>query len=450
MTKTINTRLIVLSILDQILKEDAFSHKILQEVLKEHQDLSKQDRAFITRLVEGTLENLIYIDYVINQFSKTKTHKMKITILNILRMSVYQIKYMESVPDSAACNEAVKLAKKRSFNQLSGFVNGILRNIARNIESISLPDAKKEPIKYLSIAYSFPEWIIELWLKAYDFHTVTTLCEASNSVPQTSIRCNLLKTTPESLKQELEEQNIKVESGFYLPYAFRISNYDHLSAIQAFQEGKFQVQDESSMLIGELAQVHATDNVLDVCAAPGGKSTHLAEKLENKGRIISRDLTDTKTEIIKENMLRLDLKNIQVETFDALTLDKDLIEKMDVVIADLPCSGLGIIRKKPDIKYRIDAAQIQSLIALQRQILSVINQYVKPNGVLIYSTCTINKGENEENVQWFLEEFPFQMDDVSKYLPKALEPFCKEGLLQLLPNQHKTDGFFMSRLRRMV
>lgn len=445
----VNTRWVALSILDTIFKEDQLSHQVLNQVLKQHQGLAKQDRAFITRLVEGTLEHLIQLDYIIDQFSKTKTIKMKPTILNILRLSVYQIKYMDSVPDSAACNEAVKLSKKRGYQKLSSFINGVLRNIARNMDNIQYPQAAESPTKYLSISYSFPQWLIHHWLKTYDFDTVEALCVASQNIPMTSIRCNTTKITPEELQNQLEAQHIKVTPGHYLPYALKISQYDYLEALTPFKQGLFQVQDESSMLIGEVAKVKEKTFVLDVCSAPGGKVTHLGEKMGNKGLILSRDLTEKKVRMIEENKKRLGLTAIKTEIADARNFDESLIEKVDVLLADLPCSGLGIIRKKPDIKYGLSQEKLNDLVKLQKEILSKIQAYVKIGGTLIYSTCTINREENEEVVQWFTDHYSYEVDDLTEDLPQALQSSCEAGMLQLLPHLHGTDGFFIARLKRV-
>ncbi|TCT16945.1 16S rRNA (cytosine967-C5)-methyltransferase [Natranaerovirga pectinivora] len=444
----VNLRLMALSVLDEIIKDNRFSHKVLNQVLKNHQELKKQERAFITRLVEGTLENLIYLDYVINQFSKTKTSKMKTTICNILRLSVYQLMFMESVPDSAVCNEAVKLAKKRGFVKLSGFVNGVLRNIARSIDNISLPSEEKNPIEYLSVLYSFPEWIIKIWLEEYEYEVVKEICIASNSIPETTIRCNKTKISPTELKERLVKEGVNVKEGQFLDYGFNISNYDYLGKLDTFNKGYFQVQDESSMLVGEVADPKKGDLVIDVCAAPGGKSTHIAE-LCGECHVVSRDLTYDKTELINENVRRLNLTNIKVEKFDALELDENLIGKADIILADLPCSGLGIIRKKPDIKYNANENQITSLIELQRNILKVIQEYLKPGGILVFSTCTINKRENEDNVKWLIENLNFEIEDARAFLPEVLRDERHKGCIQILPHQFNTDGFFIARLRKL-
>ncbi|WP_273323037.1 16S rRNA (cytosine(967)-C(5))-methyltransferase RsmB [Vallitalea guaymasensis] len=444
----INARNVALEIITSIFEDKAYTNIAIDKYFKNHNDISKIDRAFITRIVEGTVEHVITIDYIINKFSKTKTNKMKKIILYILRLSVYQIKYMDKVPVSAVCNEAVKLAKKRKFNSLSGFVNGVLRNLARNIDSIQYPDEKDEPVEYLSIVYSFPMWIVELWLKHYDYETVKNMCINSNKTVKTNIRCNLTKTNPEELKKQLQDSNVNVEEGKLLNYALKISNYNSIRGLKAFNQGKFTVQDESSMLVAQLANPKEDSLVVDVCAAPGGKTTHFAEKMNNTGRVVSRDIYPKKLQLIDENVKRLQLNNVEIKEYNALEIDSPMIEKADIVIADVPCSGLGIIRKKPDIKYNVERKDINDLIDIQRNILKVVCKYVKTGGILMYSTCTVNPEENIKNVNWFTDNFPFELVDFEDNLPDTINNNNK-GYIQLLPGFYDTDGFFIAKLRRI-
>ncbi|MDO5293810.1 MAG: 16S rRNA (cytosine(967)-C(5))-methyltransferase RsmB [bacterium] len=447
---TSQVREVALEVIIEVLEKGGYSHKVLGQALTKYQYLDKQERAFLSRLCEGTIERAIELDYIINQFSKVKVKKQKPVIRNILRMAVYQIRYMDAVPDSAACNEAVKLGVKKGFGTLRGFINGVLRNISRNQEEITYPDQAKEPIKYLSIKYSMPEWIVLKWMKEYDYKTVEGILEKYNQSKATTIRTNLLKTTPEELKASLEKAGVTVKPASYMPYAFYISNYNYLSNLEEFREGLFQVQDESSMLVGEIADVKEDNIVIDVCAAPGGKTLHMAEKLKGTGMVYSRDLTYEKTAYIEENVLRLGIENVSVEARDALVLDQDSVGKADVVICDLPCSGLGVIGKKPDIKYKITEEQLSDLSKLQQEILKVVTTYVKPGGTLIYSTCTINKAENEDNMNFIVKELGFKLENIDTYLPKTLQnETTKEGYLQLIPGIHNTDGFFISRLKKV-
>lgn len=448
MIDSLQVRNIILNIIDDITNKKKHSHSVLKKYLDINNTLNKQQRAFIKRIVEGTLEHLILLDYIINKFSKLPTNKMKPTIRNILRISVYQIRFMDSIPVSATCNEAVKLTKKRGFEKLSGFVNGVLRNIARNIDLIKLPSEKEDKLHYLSINYSIPSWILKLWLSQYDYAIVKKMCNASNQITKTTIRCNQLKTTPSKLLQILNNENVSVNASQLLPYAFKIYSYDNLEKLHSFKKGLYTVQDEASMLVAEIASPSINDYVIDVCSAPGGKTTHISEIVQ-QGHVVARDISDSKNNLTEENINRLGLKNVTIQQFDALKLDKENIEKADIVLADLPCSGLGIIRKKPDIKYNLNEKQIKELIKLQRNILSVIFNYLKPKGILIYSTCTINKKENHENVEWLTNNFPLKKENVAPYVPIILQKSIKDGMLELLPGYHNTDGFFIARLRRI-
>lgn len=449
MTNNVNLRELVLGILIEIIEDEGYSHMVIQNTLKKYQYLEKQDRAFIQRLSEGCVEQLIQIDYIINQFSKVKTNKMKPVIRNILRMGVYQIKFMNQVPDSAACNEAVKLTTKKGFATLKGFVNGVLRNISRNIDSIEYPNEEKEPVKYLSIMYSVPEWIIIDWLRDYDYKVVKQILATSLEEKPMTIRTNLNKITPNELEEKLKAEGITVSKTTYLEYAFYISGYNYLNKVDAFVNGLFQVQDESSMLVAEVANVKQNDVVIDVCAAPGGKSLHIAEKLCGTGKVISRDVSDHKVVLIDENVKRLGFTNIKTMVSDATILDETIIEAADIVIADLPCSGLGVFGKKTDIKYKMTKDKQEELVALQRKMLTIVSQYVKKGGTLIYSTCTINKAENYENMMWFLENSDFELESIDPYIPNELQSdTTKAGYIQLLPGVHRTDGFFIARLVR--
>lgn len=433
MTNGINVRELILDVLLEITKNGEYSHIAIKNTLDKYQYLEKQERSFLTRVCEGTLENMILIDYIINQFSKVKVNKMKPVIRCILRSSVYELKFMDSVPVSATCNEAVKLAQKKGFHNLKGFVNGVLRNISRNLEQISMPDETKEFVKWLSVKYSIPEWLIEKWQKQYDKAQLEEIFQAFLEKSATSIRVNTEKTTKEALVKELEAENITVMDNEEVPNALYIDGYDFLSGITAFQEGKFYVQDLSSMLVSLWAQPKEGAQVIDVCAAPGGKSIHMAELLHGTGMVEARDLTEYKVSLIEENIERCGLKNIRAKQADARILEKDSMKTADIVIADLPCSGLGVIGKKPDIKYKMSEEKCAQLAALQREILHTVQNYVKSGGVFMYSTCTINPQENEENVQWFLKEHA---------------DFELERQQQILPKKGKNDGFFLARMVR--
>ena len=447
MTKAINERELILGILLEITRDGEYAHIALRNTLSKYQYLEKRERAFITRVVEGTLEHMMEIDYIINQFSKVKANKMKPVIRTILRSAVYQILYMDSVPNSAVCNEAVKLAAKKGFVNLKGFVNGVLRNIDRNVNDIQYPKTDNM-VEYLSIKYSMPTWILEKWKKSYDWETIERILQGFLQEKGTIIRCNLNRISKEDLKKKLEAEGVTVTQHPYLEYALEISGYDYLGDLESFEDGDFQVQDLSSMLVAEIAAPKEGDYVIDVCAAPGGKSLHIADKLHGTGHVEARDLTDYKVDLIWDNIERSQMKNVEAVRHDALVYDEESKEKADIVIADLPCSGLGVIGKKADIKYKMAEETQRELAKLQKNILQIVHRYVKPGGTLVYSTCTINEEENMENVRWFLQQNPeFESVSVEPLLCEELKKSVKEGCLQLLPGIHESDGFFIAAFR---
>ena len=423
----VNTRDLVVEILLLVTRDGQYSHIALNQVLEKYQYLDKSDRAFITRVTEGTLERMIELDYITDQFSKVKVKKMKPVIRAIVRSAVYQLKYMDSVPDSAVCNEAVKLAVSRGFGGLRGFVNGVLRSIARNLDSVQYPpEGTKE---YLSVRYSMPPWILEQWLAWYTPEQVEQMLRNFLEEKPTSIRCNLHQISREDLKRKLAGEGVKAEEVPELPCALLISGYDYLAALPSFQEGDFQVQDISSMLVARRADPKEGAYVIDVCAAPGGKALHLADMLAGTGMVEARDISDYKVELIWDNIRRSGMDNIRAVRWDATVLDEGSVEKADIVIADLPCSGLGVLGRKSDLKYRMTPESEAELASLQRKMLSVVWRYVKPGGKLVYSTCTINREENEENAAWFQAEHP---------------DFRLVSEEQLLPGQQAGDGFYIA------
>lgn len=444
-----NDRLIILETLLAIGQGDAYSHLIIKDVLDKYAYLDRQERSFIKRVTEGTLERQIELDYLIDLFSNTKTKKMKPVIRTILEMGVYQLKYMDAVPVSAVCNESVKLAEKKGFRTLKGFVNGVLRNIARNPDAVAYPDREADLLSYFSVRYSMPEWIVGLFLEEQGEETTEKLLQAFLEPKAVTIRTNLSKISAGDLKKDLQEEGAQAEQAPYVPYALRLIKTDSIAGLSSFQKGCFQVQDVSSMLVCEFADIQPGSHVIDVCAAPGGKALHAADLLNGSGHVEARDLTEAKVSLLEENIQRCGFFNIRAAVQDARTLTEESIEQADVVLADLPCSGLGIMGRKNDIKYRASSEKLESLVVLQREILRTVSRYVKPGGTLIFSTCTIRRAENEENVSWVKEHLPFTAVSLEGRLPQGLEvPTAAEGFVQLLPGIHDTDGFFIAKFQR--
>lgn len=441
-----NSREIAINLISDIITQNAYNNLALKKAFKNN-DITQEDKAFITEIVNGTLKNIYYIDYIIQNYITLKLTKLKPFILDNLRISVYQIYFM-NVPDFAICNEAAKLTKKRGYSKLCGFVNGVLRNIIRNKENIKLPNELKQPVKYLSILYSYPEWIINKWLKEFDYDFVKDMCISNNKSPDVTICTNILKTNAHDLKAKLQSKGIVVEDGKYSSSALHLSKTSDISNLQEYTEGYFHVQDESSMLAVSILDPHEGEFIIDVCAAPGGKTLMCAEKMNNKGIIKARDIYEHKLDIINQSSKRLGIDIIQTQNIDATILDKNSILKADRVIVDVPCSGLGIIRKKADIKLKKNVEDIKTLQEIQKKILTVASEYVKLNGILVYSTCTISNEENIENIEWFIENFPFELEDISSLVPKELSSTSNRGYIQLYTNIHGTDGFFIARMKR--
>lgn len=390
-----DAREIALSVLMDMDQNHTFSSSALNKALRINQFTDKKNRAFVTRLVEGVTEYRLLLDYYINQYSKMKVNKLRPKVRCVLRMGMYQILYMNSVPDSAACNEAVKMTRRHGMASLTGYVNGVLRSVVREKEHMRKPEE-------IWLQYSTPEWLWNFLTQVYGYETAEKMIQAQFEDRGTTIRCNRTLTDREQLRNKLAEAGIRADYGYYSEEALIISGYDFIRRVPGYREGEFSVQDESSMCAVEAAGIREGDTVLDLCAAPGGKTCYAAELLNHTGQVISRDISEDKTELIRENIKRLKLSNVTVSERDAVKHDAEWEKKADVVIADVPCSGLGIIGKKNDIKYKMTPEQMQELAYLGGTILEQAADYVKPGGTLLFSTCTINPAENEKNAELFL------------------------------------------------
>ena len=442
-------REVALKTLYDINENGAYSNISLNKYL-ESIELRSIDKAFITDLVYGTIKWRLKIDWVIQQFSSVKLKKISPWIMCILRLGVYQLLYTDKIPESAACNESVNLAKKYGHASARGFVNAVLRNISKNRDKITYPDKDIEPIKYLSVMHSHPEWMVQEWLNAFGLEFTEGLLVANNGIPDFKIRTNTLKVTVEQLIVEFQESEIEVSRGKYIDEALVIKNPSSIIRLEAFKKGHFQVQDESSMLVSKVLDPKPGELVIDVCSAPGGKSTHIAQLMNNEGEVIARDIHEHKIKIINEASTRLGIDIIKTELFDATKTDEKYLEKADRVLVDAPCSGLGIIRRKPDIKWARNINDKKEIIELQYKILRAASKYLKLGGILVYSTCTIERLENEGLVERFLElNSEFELIDISSLIPDTLKKKSTfDGYIQLFPNIDDLDGFFMAKMIR--
>lgn len=450
MEKKENIRELAVEMVKEISSGKEYSHILIKNVLDKYAYLPAVDRAFLKKVTEGTIERQITIDYVLNQFSKVPVNKMKPFIRSLMRTSVYQILYLDKVPDSAVCNEAVKLAGKRGFATLKGFVNGVLRNVSRGKETIVWPDKEKEPLKSFSVLYSMPEGIVELLVKQYGKITTEDILKGYLVERPLCVRMSeqLSVEQRQTVLADWEKAGIKVKTHLWLPYAYELSQTGNLRDDSHFMNGDYTVQDISSMLINEIAGIKEGSYVIDVCSAPGGKALHACDKLKGTGIVDARDVTEQKVSLILENKERMKTDNLTVKVWDGRMKDTDVIEKADVVLLDIPCSGLGVMGRKPEIRYRLSEESFAELSILQKEIVDTVWEYVKPGGTLIYSTCTLRKEENEQMVQYLMEKYHFALESLDEYLCKNLHnEDTKRGYLTLLPGG-QSDGFFMARLVR--
>lgn len=431
-------------------KKEAYSNLVLKKILRDD-IFDARDRAFITELVYGTIARKLTLDWIIARFSKTKLSKLSIWVLYILRMGVYQLLFLDRVPPSAACNTSVDLAK-RYAGASRGFVNAVLRNISRSIPEFCQNDINTGSlVQDLSIQYSFPEYLVRAWLPEFGESLTRELLRALLDRPDFSVRVNTLKTGPEEVCRELSEAGITVRAGRYLPEALVLDGVSDISRVKAFTEGRILVQDESSMLAARILDPKPGEKVLDACAAPGGKTTHIAQLMKNQGHIAAWDIHEHKTDLIRENAERLGITIIHTKKRDAAEYTGEAAGRYERVLVDAPCSGTGIIRRKPDIKWQRKPEDYDALVEIQRKILYNAGRYVIPGGTLVYSTCSLDVRENEHILRDFLARNPdFKPSPPDPFLPENLRgrPGSEKGMLRLFPHTDGTDGFFIARMIR--
>ncbi|MFR5642767.1 MAG: 16S rRNA (cytosine(967)-C(5))-methyltransferase RsmB [Clostridium paraputrificum] len=437
-----NCRKVAINILERIINEGAYSNIILSNELN-NSDLSDKDKALVTEIVYGTLRRLKTIDTIIASFVKDISIMDK-KILNILRVAVYQMNYLDKVPSYAACNEAVEEAKEISDKD-SKLVNGILRNFVKKEGKFDIVFRNK--IDEIAFDLSFEPWMVRMFIKQYGEHEALEILEGLNNTPKMTVRVNSIKGDYEDVYEELEEAGYNIEEGCICPEAISIKGGKGIENNQAFVDGKITVQDESAMLISPLLDLEEGMKVLDLCCAPGGKTTHIGELLNNTGEVLGFDLHENKLELVKENYERLGITNIKLAQKDATKLDAKLVSYADRVLLDVPCSGIGIIRKKPEIKWTKKRKDLKEIVEVQREILENAWEYLKTGGVMVYSTCTLNKEENEENIKWFLSKH--KDASIEKVFIGKGANLCynQMGTLTILPNEYM-DGFFVAKIKK--
>lgn len=423
------------------MEEQRHSDRLFHRILRRRPHLSGKEKGFLKRLSYGTIERCVELDFILSRYAKIPVKRMTPPVRTVLRMALYEIRYMDQIPEAVSCHEAVELLKVKEGEGHTGFVNGILRTILRQKEE---PEIREEWVKL-----SLPKDLYDHLARQYGKKTVKKIGQAFlESGRDITLHIVTSKISPSFYLEQLRERQIVGKNGYYMPEAILVNQVEDVTRLPGYQEGWFFVQDESSMLPVHCAGILPGDRVLDVCSAPGGKTLHALLQLRNEGFLSARDISAGKVAKIQENINRLGYGNAECKIWDGTIVDPDWREKADVVLADVPCSGIGIIGRKPEIKYRAMETAGQ-LAPVQRRIAEAAVAMLKPGGTLIYSTCTINQKENEENVQWLEEQAGMIPESLNPYLPASLHnKLTDQGMLQMLPGLQKSDGFFVARLRK--
>jgi 16S rRNA (cytosine967-C5)-methyltransferase len=443
-----NVRETAMDLLVTIEKNQSYSNLLLHHAIEKNQ-LPVKDIGLLTELTYGTLQRKMTLAYFIKPFLRNAS-KIESWVMNLLMLTLYQMVYLDKIPDRAAIYEAVEIAKKRGHKGIASMVNGVLRSIQR--EGLPALTEIADPVQRISIETSHPEWIVRKWVDQFGFEKTKKMCEINLTAPVQTARVNMVKTTREVCMARLEEEGFMVEKSPIIPEAIRALK-GNLASSSVFKEGLLTIQDESSMLVAYALNAGENESILDACAAPGGKSTHIAEKMNNTGEVISLDLHEHKVKLIKENAERLGLDNIQASSMDSRKIREHYqIESFDKILLDAPCSGLGVMRRKPDMKYTKKEIDVIQLSSIQKDLLNSVSPLLKKSGVLVYSTCTVDKEENENTVKEFLKEnLQFEGDPTFKErMPEAIQPFITGYELQIFPQDFGSDGFYIAAFRKKV
>ncbi len=428
-------------VLNRVERTDSYLDKVLDAELRSG-ELNDLDKGLLTEVVHGVLRWQNRLDWVLNGFSHGNFSKSEINVKNILRVSLYQILFLERIPHSAAVNEGVEFIKRIRGDKPAGLVNAVLRNIIRNIEGIRYPDPAEDLVQYLAVFYSHPHWMVKRWLDRYGRESTERLLMANNERPGMALRVNRLKITPDEFRARLDAQQIPYTRSDILPHFVRVKTLSGIAQMDLFRNGMFTIQDESAALPCQLLDPKPGHRIIDLCAAPGGKSTNIAEIMGNSGEIVALDKYEAKLNLIRASAERLGVKIIDLRSADASTFED---AQADRVLLDAPCSGLGTLAKKPDMKWKREIGDIRKLNLTQEALLENAARLVKPGGAIVYSTCTIEPEENAGIVTAFLERHPeFSLDRADRYLPGSV--VSPEGYVMTLPHVHFMDGSFAARL----
>ncbi len=446
-------RMITLKILTEVENENAYSNLSLSREIQKG-NLKDQDRGLATELVYGILRMRNHLDYIINQFSKRSVEQLDLEVRNLLRLGVYQMRFLDRIPVRAAVHSTVELAKINNHQGVVKFINGVLRGIDRGLKELKFPDLKTHPVKHISTYYSHPEWLVKEWIERFGIEETIKFCKANNQIPELTIRTNTLKVDPATLADDLfEKHGLDI---FLLTYPYEgliLENAAGFSRLQEFQDGLFTVQGQASMLAAHSLQVEPGMKVIDLCAAPGGKTTHLAALMENEGEILAVDIHPHKIKLIEKICQRLGVTNVKTLCADINSLEMEP-EQFDRVLLDAPCSGLGLLAQKPEIRWFKKPEEIQELAKLQKKLFEKGFSLLKPGGIMVYSTCTISLDENQRVIDEALKMEGIELLDLRHLLPGEEREILAEAgydtlYLELVPHISETEGFFIAAFRKL-
>jgi 16S rRNA (cytosine967-C5)-methyltransferase len=439
-----SVREVALDVIEAVEKNQSYSNLLLNHTIEKHH-ISGPDVGLLTEITYGTIQRKMTLDYFLAPFIRKKVDPW---VRQLLRLSLYQMIYLDKVPDRAVLFEAVELAKKRGHKGISGLVNGVLRSVQRN----GVPSLAEiaDPVERISVETSHPFWLVKRWTEQFGLEKTRKMCETNLLAPHQSARVNTVKTTKVELMEKLQTEDIEVKESPILPEAI-YSIKGNLAKTSFYKDGLLTIQDESSMLVSYALELDKGMRVLDACAAPGGKTTHIAEKLQGTGEVFAMDLHPHKVKLIEENARRLGLENITTKALDSRKAS-DIHESgtFDRILVDAPCSGLGVLRRKPDIKYTKKEEDLNALQTIQLDILSSVAPPLKKDGLLVYSTCTVDENENTGTVEAFLAAHPEFEEHSLTAMPEAVKPFVKNNKLQIFPQDFGGDGFFIACFRKKV
>jgi 16S rRNA (cytosine967-C5)-methyltransferase len=447
-SKKKNVRETALDLLEAVEKNQSYSNLLLHHTIEKN-NLPKKDTGLLTELTYGTLQRKMTLDFFLKGFLK-KANKIESWVLHLLRLTLYQMVYLDKIPERAAIFEAVEIAKKRGHKGIASMVNGVLRSIQR--EGLPSLESIEDPVERLSVETSHPSWLIKRWLEEFGYDKTKKMGEMNLTAPLQTARVNTTRITREDCAKLLHEEGFELELSPIIPEAIRALK-GNLASSSAFKEGLLTIQDESSMLVAYALGATNDEMVLDACAAPGGKSTHIAEKMNNTGQVVSLDLHEHKVKLINDNANRLRLDNINTKAMDSRQASEHFPpESFDRILLDAPCSGLGVMRRKPDMKYTKKEQDLYQLSNIQQNLLESVSKLLKKGGVLVYSTCTVDREENENTVARFLNQHPdFEWDTNFKdRMPEAVRPLISGFDLQVFPQDFGSDGFYIACLRKKV